>query len=115
MPLNRKNRTAPRVTRSLIIEPPMDEIVSATSAEQPVLDELSVLRAQVAAVIAQEWMHLRSSGEELIREIEDEMAPVLDPTRVHRENAAYRKWALEEKKMEARQKRLDEPFLRTKD
>jgi hypothetical protein len=88
MPLKRKNRATPRVTRSQIIEPPIDETVSVSPAEQPVLDELSVLRARVAAVIAQEWMHLRSSGEELIREIEDEMAPVLDPTRVHRENAA---------------------------
>jgi hypothetical protein len=114
MPLSRKNTATPRVTRSPVIEPPIDETVSASPAEQA-LHPLSLLRAEIAAVIAQEWMHLRSPGAELIREIEDEMAPVLDPTRVHRENAAYRKWALEEKKKEARQKRLDAPFLKTKD
>jgi hypothetical protein len=115
MPINRKNRATSRATERPIIEPPIEETAWSSSAKRPVLDELSLLRAEIAAVIAQEWMHLRSPGAELIREIEDEMAPVLDPTRVHRENAAYRKWALEEKKREARQKRLDAPFLKTKD
>jgi hypothetical protein len=60
-------------------------------------------------------MHLRSPGAELIREIEDEMAPALGPTRVRQENILWRKWALEEKKREARRKRLDALFLMTKD
>jgi hypothetical protein len=115
MPLNRNNKAEPHVGKTPIIEPRTGEAASFSQAEQP-HDELSLIRAEIAAAVAQVQAEFRTApAAEVIREIEDEMAPALDPTRVRQENILWRKWALEEKKKAARRKRLDAPFPKSMD
>jgi hypothetical protein len=113
MPINRKNRAPSGVAQSPIVEPQVKETVWTSPAERPVLDGPSLMRAQIAAAVAQVQAESRTGpAAELIREIEDELAPVLDPTRVNQEDSLWRKWALKEKKRAARLQR-DSPAAST--
>jgi hypothetical protein len=116
MPINRKNEAKPRVTKSLIIEPQTKEAAWSSPAERPSLDERSVTRAKIAAVVAETRAELRSGpAAELIREVEDEMEHPRDRRREYEEKVLERKRALKEKKNAARLERMGGPLLEIKD
>ena len=96
MPINRKNKAQPHVTG----RPP----------ERPPLDEWSLIRAEIAAAVAQIRAELRSGpSAELIREVEDEMEHPHNRRREYEEKILGRKRALREKKKAARWQRMSGP------